>query len=370
MVNQQKPVLAMHKTDNPCRLGWNCSDPATFTADALREIRETLSPAGDTCILAASYSYSYARYPLADVALSIQNTIRAAREVRMPVIFHLDGVNWWDAHPELWNWFDPEKPGYAPENIRNVERWDWPEDAAVQIAWRNWGSQIRVLPPPNLASPAFLQLQYDCLDVLLPLLKAFADENPDLFGGLVFGWELSPYVQAYYYDNGNDFRTAAPASDPQGGVDRSIALGYAAASVLGLQSEGVITEQTIDGICTWYLDKLIGCALSHGIRRDQIITHAYWGGETQKGGGHSGIASVRPGVLPGWSFYGGEIHEMDRQLAMAPDGWALIECRPWDLTVPFLKSVYNTGCRIINIYNWESIRDDSKTTDVLKTILA
>ncbi len=366
----EKAILAMHKTDNPCRLGWNCGNPATFTADALREIRDSV--AAGSCparTLAAAYTYSYARYPLGDVAESLRNTFRAAREVRMPVIFHLDGVNWWNAHPELWNWFDPALPGYDPENAAHVERWDWAEDTAVQIAWRNWGSQIRVLPPPNLASPGFLQLQYDCLDTLLPLLKDFADTDPDLFGGLVFGWELSPYVQAYYYKNGNDFRPAPPEQDPRGGLEHSIALGYAAAAALGLQKEGVITEQTIDGICTWYLDKLICHAISHGFRREQIITHSYWSGETGRGGGHSGIASVRPGVLPGWSFYGGDIHEMDRQLAMSPEGWALIECRPWDLTVPFLESVYHTGCRIINIFNWESVREDDRTLQVLKTIL-
>ena len=364
------PVLALHKTDNPCRLGWNCGNPAAFTADALREIRDALAVHGSTArTLAAAYTYSYARYPLENIAESIVNTIRAAREVRMPVIFHLDGVNWWDAHPELWNWFDPAAPGYDPANAANVERWDWNEDTALQIAWRNWGSQIRVLPPPNLASPAFLQLQYRCLDILLPLLRDFADADPDLFGGLVFGWELSPYVQAYYYENGNAFRTGSPADDPKGGLEQSIALGYAAASALGLQSEGVITEKTIDSICAWYLDTLIGHACSQGIRRDQIITHSYWGGETKRGGGHSGIASVRPSVVPGWSFYGGNITEMDRQLAMAPEGWALIECRPWDLTVPFLESVYDTGCRIINIFNWESIRGDGKTLQVLQEVL-
>lgn len=366
----EKTILAMHKTDNPCRLGWNCGSPATFTADALREIRDAIRPPDNSSrILAAAYTYSYARYPIADVAESIRNTIRAAREIQMPVIFHLDGVNWWNAHPELWNWFDPAMSGYDPANIRNVERYDWQEDTAVQIAWRNWGSQIRVLPPPNLASPAFLQLQYDCLDVLLPLMKDFAETDPDLFGGLVFGWELSPYVQAYYYKNGNTFRTASTAEDPQDGASESIALGYAAAATLDLQNEGVITEQTIDGICTWYLDRLIEHACIHGIPRERIITHAYWGGETKRGGGHSGTASVRPGVLPGWSFYGGNIHEMDRQLAMAPDGWALIECRPWDLTLSFLRSVYETGCRIVNIFNWESIREDTKTLQALQTIL-
>jgi len=54
---------------------------------------------------------------------------------------------------------------------------------------------------------------------------------------------------------------------------------------------------------------------------------------------------------------------------MAPDGWALIECRPWDLSLPFLRSVYETGCRIVNIFNWESIREDTKTLQVLHSIL-
>ena len=80
-------------------------------------------------------------------------------------------------------------------------------------------------------------------------------------------------------------------------------------------------------------------------------------------------ASVRPGVLPGWSFYGGNIAEMREQMAMADGPWALIECRPWDLTSSFFAEVYNTNCQIINIFNWESIRNDETAIGAIREIL-
>ena len=362
--------LAVHKTDNPCPVGWDCGNPSTFTAEALREIKKIIGTSGcGKRQLAVAYTYSYARYPIENIVESIMGTIAAVREENMPVIFHLDGVNWWNAHPELWNWFDPAARGYDPANIANVERYDWGEDTAVRIGWRNWGSQIRVLPAPNLASPAFLKLQYTMLDEILPLIHTFAQESPHLFGGIVFGWELSPYVQAYYYENGNECPAHPASEDPAGGVAESIALGYAAAAALGYQSEGILTAETVDKVCTWYLDQLISHAEAHGFAREQIITHSYYAGETARGGSHSGAASVRPGVLPGWSFYGGDIAEMHEQIAMAGEQWALIECRPWELNAQFFRDVYNTNCRIINIFNWESIREDENAIQAIREIL-
>jgi len=203
----------------------------------------------------------------------------------------------------------------------------------------------------------------------LPLIHAFTEESPHLFGGIVFGWELSPYAQAYYYENGNEYLSSPESEDPTGGGSESIALGYAAAATLGYQTDGVLTEETVDRICTWYLDQLISHAEEHGFTRDQIITHSFYGGETSRGGGHSGVASVRPGVLPGWSFYGGSISEMNEQIAMADGPWALIECRPWDLNSLFFATVYSTDCRIINIFNWELMREDEKAIKAIRHVL-
>lgn len=72
-------------------------------------------------------------------------------------MIELDGINYWQARPDLWNWWDKSKPGYNPENKKNVEWTDWTPDSAVKIGWRNWGSQHRVLPMPNLMSPAYLK---------------------------------------------------------------------------------------------------------------------------------------------------------------------------------------------------------------------
>jgi hypothetical protein len=40
-------------------------------------------------------------------------------------------------------------------NRENVEWTGWSPDDAIKIAWRNWGRQIRILPPPKLASPRY-----------------------------------------------------------------------------------------------------------------------------------------------------------------------------------------------------------------------
>lgn len=33
----------------------------------------------------------------------------------------LDGENWWDQTPGLWNWWNASLPAYDPGNVNNVE---------------------------------------------------------------------------------------------------------------------------------------------------------------------------------------------------------------------------------------------------------
>ena len=51
--------LAVHKTDNPCPVGWDCGNPSTFTAEALREIKEIIGK--DTNI--TLFADRFTRYP-------------------------------------------------------------------------------------------------------------------------------------------------------------------------------------------------------------------------------------------------------------------------------------------------------------------
>ena len=87
----------------------------------------------------------------------LRKVIHLSEESGIPVHFHLDGQNWIGGRPDLWNWFDPDLPGYDPENKKNVEWTSWTPDSAVKICWRDWGCQIRILPAPNLFSPEIFQ---------------------------------------------------------------------------------------------------------------------------------------------------------------------------------------------------------------------
>jgi len=48
-----------------------------------------------------------------------------ARQTNVAVHFNVDDHIGWDQRPDLWNWYDPKKPGYNPDNRKNVEWYDW-----------------------------------------------------------------------------------------------------------------------------------------------------------------------------------------------------------------------------------------------------
>jgi hypothetical protein len=315
----------------------------------------------------------------------------AAEELDVPIIIHIDCVNYLDYYPELWNWFDPNIAGYDPNNAANVERYDWGEGHEVMLGWRNWGSQHRVKPMVNLASSEFRQLNRDIMPEMYEIISdwyaGLSNNKKYLLGGVVMGWELSTYAQNYYYENGNSYYSQDPANDPTGtetsgsvekadGYYASIPLGYAAAETLGLQPEkGQLKMSTIDAICSDYMEFLIDMALMEGIPADRIITHASELPQTvNNGGGHSGSASISEhkveGVMPGWSLYWDLAYE-DTFIDLADGGpWAAIELRSWNLSYEFLDTLLNyRNCQIINIYNWESIEDDPNTIDALKKVL-
>lgn len=378
--NNHPKYIAVHKIDQPGKNQWYVSDPSSVNQASFDEIIGAVGTKGNNDRrLAIAYTFEYARFDIADVAKSIENMLELSEKNDVAVILHLDGVNYWSRYPELWNFWDESAPGYDPENYKNVERYGWGEETAVKIGWRNWGSQFRLTPAPNLASPAFLEMQRKCLAELFPIIARWYDALPEnkkyLLGGVVLGWELSTYVQAYYYEGGNEMLDKPASQDPTGGVAESMPLGYAAALELGLQSEGVITAETEDKICSFYMKFLIDLALEFGIAPDRIVTHSFYGGETKNGGGQTGAASVSEhmaqGVVPGWSFYGENIREMDKVIDLAGGGaWAAIEFKPWGLTYRLLSQVINhRGCRYINIFNWNAIRDNKEYHKILADVI-
>jgi hypothetical protein len=77
----------------------------------------------------------------------IRSAFAAAREHDMAVMLHFDFHLAWKKRPDLWNWFDPAKPGYDPNNKYNVEwhGWDGPPN---RVRYLNHGVLERT--PPNM----------------------------------------------------------------------------------------------------------------------------------------------------------------------------------------------------------------------------
>lgn len=361
------------------------ADPLTENQTISGEFDQVLDIVGtrgtEDTKLALSYTISYLGQSMSASARVLQNLLELSVHYELPIVVHLDGVNYWGERPELWNWWDPDQPGYDPENVYNVEWYDWGPEYAVKIGWRNWGFQHRVLPAPNLASPEFRQAQKECLDILIPMIVDWYEGLPDdrkyLLGGVVLGWELSPYVQAYFYEGGNECLERPADDDPWGGVLESLPLGYAAATALGLQDEGVISEETIDTICRDYLEYVTECAIQNGLDGDKVITHTTMaGGKTRRGGGHSGSGAMvrgvyEEGIVPGWSFYGTLASAADVFLdELQGRPWAAIEFPPTGLSESFIESYFGyRNCRYINFFNWRETKNDDRSVAAIRTVL-
>ena len=204
--------------------------------------------------------------------------------------------------------------------------------------------------------------------------ESLPENKKYLLGGIVFGWELSTYVQAYHYENGNDLIDKLAAEDPRGSIaEDTLALGYAAAELLGIQADGVITEETEDKICSFYMNFLIETALRHKIDPKKIITHSFYGLKAKNSGGQSGVASISDveGVIPGWSWYDDDFKNLDKAVDKADGGrWAAIEVKPFGLSAKLIDELFaHRDNRYVNIFNWESIMDKSDTLMAIREAL-
>src|SRR3546814_2356165 len=105
-----------------------------------------------------------------------------------------------DARPDLWNWWDPSRPGYDPANRENVEWTSWSPDDAVKLGWLNWGRQIRLNPMPNLISPDYREavaLQMGVfIDVVMDWYEALHQDKKWLFAGIKRSEEHTSELQS------------------------------------------------------------------------------------------------------------------------------------------------------------------------------
>ena len=133
----------------------------------------------------------------------IRSAFAAARAHDMAVMLHFDFHLAWKNRPDLWNWFDPNKPGYDPNNRYNVEwhGWDGPPN---KVRYLNHGVLERM--PPNMcftSKKVRAEVTRIVSKVIGPVLreeiaKLKAEGKEALFAGVLVGLEpgIDDYSQA------------------------------------------------------------------------------------------------------------------------------------------------------------------------------
>jgi len=322
-----------------------------------------------------SYVFSCFRTPPETTVAALKVFLAAAEETNTPVLIQIDTEHWWEARPDLWNWWDPSKPGFNPANRENVEWTGWSPDDAIKIAWRNWGRQIRVLPPPNLASPGYTAACREEVRRLVPVILDWHARLPQdknhLLVGIKLGHETSIGVNAYYYPAGNDLLDKPSSEDAVVGLRtddvlaRGVAqIGYAALKSSGIRTEGVPTESELRDVAQHYLQMLCQEAAQAGVPRERLFAH----GAGWKEGELIYDVPVNPYACPGWSFY---MHAADpRKDAGVQRNLAKSEAPYWAATEWLLQGTWDTAtwrnalantlsdprCRYVCVFNWESFR--------------
>ena len=380
--------ILLNRTPGP---GWSHGLPVNVSDEDFQEVGRRLPDvSGSTVRIGVAYIFSYFR--TADDApflVSLRRVLELAERTDTPVLIQIDGEQWWEGRPDLWNWWDPSRPGFDPTNRENVEWFGWTSEDALKIAWRNWGRQLRVLPPPNLMSPRYRKACHEkmavAIRVVLDWWKALPDDRKDLLVGVKLGWESSIGVNAWHYPNGNALLDEPADKDPTSGLKadappaRGVAqIGYAAVKTAGLRESGELTEADLAEVARHHLEDLSRQAAQLGVPRDRLFTH----GAGWKDGELLYRAAVNSFSCPGWSFYkhaddpakdAGVQEALKRSDApwWAATEWLYPgsrEVEPWRRALETTLS--DRRCRYVCIYNWEGIRDSEPILEAIRQVIA
>lgn len=342
----------------------------------LEEVKMVLATTHPPSIsIGVSFVYSVMERSPENLERCVRALLEAAEDTMVPILITLDGQNWWERRPELWNWWDPDRPGYDPANVENVEWTSWSSQDAVKIGWRNWGTQIRVAPAQNIASPKVIEATHAPMRRVIPIVASWYTGLPEdkkrLCIGVKLGWEAGIGYNAYHYPGGNTFLERWPADashDPRTGLDLQKGLsggvaqiGYAAAKTAGLKNSGALTRHDVGEAVQRYLAGLAKLAHDAGMPSHLVVVHQ--GGTYAPYHEHLPYeAAFNPWSTPGWSFYfvgpaeAGPLEEAMRSAnrtrwAAAEWLWPGSTAQEWqdhlERTLRFLD------CRYVCIYNWD-----------------
>jgi hypothetical protein len=240
-------------------LAWSPVNPDSITQASFDNIINTVGTKGSASRrLGISVQIPLFYTPTSGSTAFLQKLLSMCEANDMPVAFALDPFEFWEGiislklqprscnyragRPDLWNWFDPNSPGYNSSNVHNVEWTSWDRfnaislisplqnfevanflrticsSSATQIAWRDWGRQFRVAPQPNLASKSVTDAHSTALFSFSQIVAEWYNKLPEekqyLLAAAKVGWEVDIGLNFYFYPNGNSYRTQPPANDP------------------------------------------------------------------------------------------------------------------------------------------------------------
>eukprot|EP00043_Microstomoeca_roanoka_P030368 m.26129 g.26129 ORF g.26129 m.26129 type:complete len:578 (-) comp9979_c0_seq1:44-1777(-) len=379
---------------------WNQDQPSTCTQASIQEILSALNytsrslDATATRRLGVSFQFNVIDTLNQTAMLCFLDNLLELAEVNgLAVGITIDAFEFWSKRPDLWNHFDKSKAGFNASNVQHVEWTSWSPVNATYLAWRNWGSQFRVPPHPNLASPAVLQAYAESM---LPMLRKVAGwysnlplDRQHLLAYVKPSWEAWIGTNYFFYPNGNALYNSSASSDPSSGLKDAIQLGYNAACTLGLACKGEITTAHLDAILASMLQFVADLATKQaGLPRSKVMTHAgaNWGDVVSERNTlfNTGKGGITTAAQPGWSFY--SLAYDPSQATSLSTALAEINNTHWGATEwlylggnkgtgeqQWFQALSNTlnyrNNRLVDIFNWEGIRGNPDATQALVALL-
>ena len=80
--------------------------------DAIRKVAATFKDSDGDIAVGVGTIISYLETEPDETVRRLKRFLGTAEQCDLPVVIEMDGINWWQARPDLWNWWDETKPGY------------------------------------------------------------------------------------------------------------------------------------------------------------------------------------------------------------------------------------------------------------------
>ncbi len=373
----------------------------------LRRWKNNLTVGNDTRRLAWSALLEYMNFPKdtpsseSKYAIQARRIMEIAEEEDLPVFMPLNGVQWWDEQPELWNYWDKDGnqipgcmndnysscgfkklrdpsyrkrfiDGYNPDNKFNVDWKDW--ENPMGFSTRNWGGgDVLVAPSPNIIGRDFSRVNKErFLIILQEISKQIEKWNEKkkgyLFAGISVGTEVT--LNGAIEQGDANFKP----------------FGYRAIlDMFGTQKDWSKDElhEMRKKILSKYFVDMARIAASQGFPKQRIYSHVWSEAEEGDTKYTDAIgASITLFSRPGMSLYGKAESPMDFKLlkdTVINNGyisWAAPEFSPLiKETSNWQKALNNTlnnpieSAKLIDIYNERDI-DAGPAIAQIKTVLS